>query len=261
MPLVSALHVHAFGPPTAPVVLVIHGITNTGARFRRLADDHLDGLRVIAPDLRGHGHSTWDPPWTIERHVADLIDTLDALGVDRATVVGHSFGGVIALHLAAAAPTRVTGMVLLDPAGALAPERAAREAEDARRDEGWESVADARAARLALRPAHSRDTVEEDLDAFLVAGPDGRVRFAFSRGASVTAWSEMARPLPSLAGYPGPVALATALQADYVSDALRSSLRADLGDRLTEHGIDAGHMLFWDAPAETAALVRAAAGA
>jgi lipase len=215
-------------------------------------------MRVLAVDLRGHASSTWDPPWSIERHVADLVATLDARGLDRPLVVGHSFGGFVALHLAAAAPSRVAGVVLLDPAGALDPARAAREAELARRDEGWADRDEARAARLALRPPHSRDTVDEDLDAFLEEGPDGRVRFRFSRPAVVAAWGEMARPAPSLAGYPGRVELLVAGRADYVGDPLREPLRRDLGDRLAEVTVDAGHQLFWDAPADVADAVRRA---
>lgn len=255
---VSALHVHAWGPPEGAPVLVLHGVTNTGARYRRLAQDHLADLRVIAVDLRGHADSTWDPPWSLERHVEDVRETLEALGVSRACVVGHSFGGLVALHLAATVPKRVAALVLLDPAGALDPARCGREAEQARRDEGWADRAEARAARLALRPPHSRDTVDEDLDVFLRECPDGRVRFRFSRGAAVAAWSEMARPAPSLAGYPGRVELVVAGQADYVSDALRDALRRDLSTRLTEWVVDAGHQLFWDAPDEVRGIVRRA---
>lgn len=257
----SPLHVHAFGPADGRPVLVCHGVTNTGARYGRLGRDHLPDLRLLAVDLRGHAASTWDPPWSIERHVADLVETLDALGLERTLVVGHSFGGLLALHLAAAVPGRVAGAVLLDPAGALAPARAAREAELARRDEGWADRAEARAARLALRPPHSRETVDEDLDTFLEDCPDGRVRFRFSRSAAVSAWGEMARPAPSLAGYDGRVELVVAAQADYVSDALRDALRRDLGGRLTEWVVDAGHQLFWDAPQEVRAIVRHALGA
>lgn len=256
----AALHVHSFGPPDGPAVLVAHGVTNTGARYRALAASELPDARVLAPDLRGHGGSTWDPPWGVERHVADLIETLDAEGVGSALLVGHSFGGLLALHLAAAAPARVRGVVLLDPAVALDAARAGAQAEEARHDEGWASVAEARAAREALRPPHARGTVEEDLATFLDEGPDGRMRFRHSRPAVVTAWGEMARPAPSLAGYPGRVTLVSADLADFVTPALRAALRRDLGDRLTETGIDAGHMLFWDAPAEVGAIVRAALG-
>ena len=254
----TALHVHSFGPRDAPAVLVVHGVTNTGARYRALAEGELPGARVLAPDLRGHGHSIGDPPWSAERHVADLLETLDAEGVGEALVVGHSFGGLLSLHLAAAAPGRVRGIVLLDPAVQLPPARAGAQAEEARHDEGWASREEARTVRRALRPEHARGTVDEDLATFLEDGEDGRVRFRYRRPALVTAWSEMARPAPSLAGYPGRVTLVAATLADYVTPELRDALRRDLGDRLTETGIDAGHMLFWDAPAEVGAIIRGA---
>lgn len=255
----SALHVHAWGPPAGRPVLIVHGVTNTGARYRRLAQE-LDGARVLAPDLRGHGLSTWDPPWGVEQHVDDLVATLDAEGVERAVVAGHSFGGLIGMALAAARPERVEALALVDPAVALEPARAGAEAEAARRDEGWTSLDEARAARLELRPPHARDSVEEDLATFLEAGDDGRLRFRYSRPAAVAAWSEMARPAPSLAAYPGPVLLVEALRADYVGDALRDRLRSDLGPRLVEAPIDAGHMLFWDAREELGRVLRGFAG-
>jgi lipase len=252
----SPLHVHSWGPAAGRPVMVVHGVTNTGARYRRLAQEALPDARVLAPDLRGHGRSTWDPPWGVEQHVVDLIEALDAAGVERAAVVGHSFGGLIGMALAAARPERVDALVLVDPAVALAPARAGEEAEQARRDEGWASVDEARAARLALRPEHARDSVEDDLETFLDRCDDGRVRFRYSRPAAVTAWSEMARPAPALAAYTGRALLVEALRADFVSEPLRERLRADLGPRLTEEAIDAGHMLFWDAREELGGLLR-----
>jgi lipase len=252
----SRLHVHAWGPVGAPPVLVVHGVTNTGARYRRLAEQQLAGFRVVAPDLRGHGRSTWDPPWSVERHVEDLVRTLDEAAAGPAAVVGHSFGGLVGMALAATVPARVERLALVDPAAAMPPARAGEEAERLRRDEGWASVAEARGARLALRPEHSRDTVDEDLATFLEEGADGRWRFRYSRPAAVAAWSEMAEPAPSLAGYPGRALLVEARRADYVTDPLRGRLREDLGDRLHEETIDAGHMLFWDAPDELGRTLR-----
>ena len=48
---------------------------------------------MIAPDLRGHGRSGWEPPWNHPTYVADLVETADALGIGEADWVGHSFGG------------------------------------------------------------------------------------------------------------------------------------------------------------------------
>jgi lipase len=257
----SRLHLHAWGPVEGRPVLVVHGVTNTGARYRRLAEEELPGARVLAPDLRGHGRSTWEPPWSVSRHVDDLVGTLDAAGAARVAVVGHSFGGLIGMALAAAHPERVAALALVDPAVAIPPGRAGEEAERARRDEGWATADEARAARLALRPDHARDSVDEDLETFLEEGADGRVRFRFSRPAAVTAWSEMAAPAPSLAAFPGRVLLVEARRADFVTGALRARLRADLGPRLREEAIDAGHMLFWDAREELGRLVREAVSA
>ena len=71
-------------------MVCLHGVSGHGRRFRRLVEEHLaDRFHVRALDLRGHGRSTWDEPWTIEQHVEDLLDTV----TEPATWIGHSFGG------------------------------------------------------------------------------------------------------------------------------------------------------------------------
>lgn len=253
----SRLHLHAWGPDDGTPLLVVHGVSNTGARYRRLAQDQLPGARVVAPDLRGHGRSTWDPPWSVPANVADLAAAVEEWGHGPVAVAGHSFGGLIGMALAAARPELVERLALIDPAAAIAPAVAAARAEGFRRDEGWASPEEARAARLAMRPEGARQTVDEDLATFLDECEDGRWRFRFSRSAAVTAWSEMAGPAPSLAAWPGRALLIAATGPDgMVTEALRARLRADLGDRLREEAIDAGHMLFWDAPRELGRLLR-----
>ena len=107
-------------------MVCVHGVTAHGGRFRDLAGP-LESKRVVAVDLRGHGRSTWDAPWTVETHLADLLETADALGIGEATWIGHSFGGRLVAELAATNPERVERAVLLDPAmhidPAIAPTR------------------------------------------------------------------------------------------------------------------------------------------
>jgi lipase len=259
----TRLTVHRLGrpaegaPETPTPVLAIHGVKSHGRRFRRLAEEGWPDRTTLAVDLRGHGESTWDPPWDVGTHVADLLETLDAEAVRRVAVVGHSFGGCLATYLAAAAPDRVERFALLDPAIALPPARIVAEAEETRHDEGWSSWEAARAARRADRPAHARDVVEEDLAAHLRQDPDGRWRFRFSRPAVIVGWSEMTRPPVSLAGFPGEVLLLVAGREEYVTPALRSALDRDLGSRLTVRTLDVGHMVFWDAFEATAAILAA----
>lgn len=254
------LHVTRHGPPGGPPVLAIHGVTGHGGRWERLAREALPHRRTLAVDLRGHGASTWEPPFTVARHVADLIGVLDAHRVARADLMAHSFGGLLALALAAHAPDRVGRIALLDPAVALAPARARRDAERARRDASWATRAEARAALGAAYTGAARTASDDDVAVHVVRCPDGRLRERYSRPAVVAAWGEMTRPAPRLSADGGPVLLVTARDADVVTDALRAALRRD-GVAAEEHVLPGGHRLYWDALAQTAAHLRRFLGA
>ncbi|MBM2616158.1 alpha/beta hydrolase [Actinoplanes sp. LDG1-06] len=89
------------------------------------------GIRVHAPDLRGHGRSTTQPPWTFEQHADDVREILDTLHLDQAVVVGHSLGATIAVHLSQLIPGRIRRLILLDPGIGLPEALAAKFAAEA----------------------------------------------------------------------------------------------------------------------------------
>jgi lipase len=252
------LHLHRFGATDGAPVLALHGVTGHGARFRDLAERGLPELRWLAPDLRGHGRSTWDAPWGAEQHVDDLLAVLDAEGIERCAVVGHSFGGFLATHLAARSPQRVSLAALIDPAIAQGGQEMLEAAEETRRDEGWESREEALRARSEGRPPQALPYIAADIDEALEQGADGRWRLRFCRSTVIAAWSEIARPAVSLAGFGGELLLIPALQDGMVGDDLVEALRADLGERLTVRGIEAGHMIYWDAFDELVDVLRPA---
>lgn len=95
-------------------ILALHGITATHRAWHHVADA-LPGRRIVAPDLRGRGRSNGLPgPWSLRDHADDQLRVLDALGIERAFVVGHSMGAFVTVRLAAAHPDRVAGVVLVD---------------------------------------------------------------------------------------------------------------------------------------------------
>jgi pimeloyl-ACP methyl ester carboxylesterase len=99
-------------------VVLIHGVTgDLSIWFLCQAMGVLGrSFRVTAYDLRGHGYSDLTPSgYTSADQAADTIAIMDALSIDRAMLVGHSFGGVIALHAAVLCPDRVEAIVLSDP--------------------------------------------------------------------------------------------------------------------------------------------------
>ena len=84
-----------------------------------LAAEMQDAFRVIRFQQRGLEPSTTSGPFSVEQHVADAIAVLDAAGAGRAYVIGHSWGGHLAMHLAAAHQDRLLGLVVVDPLGAV----------------------------------------------------------------------------------------------------------------------------------------------
>src|SRR3977135_787229 len=124
------LNTHHWGAAGPERVVCLPGVAQHGGIFEELGKRlAARGHSVLAVDLRGHGESGHEPPWSTGTHVGDVLETLDAQGVERVAWVGHSFGGLVAAALAAAAGERTQGLALLDPGLAVPPERALRSAE------------------------------------------------------------------------------------------------------------------------------------
>jgi pimeloyl-ACP methyl ester carboxylesterase len=101
-------------PGDTEPVLAVHGLSSNRRLWSWLqAED--PGLTLVAPDLRGRADSVDVPgPSSVAQHAQDLVAVLDAVGLDRAVVVGMSMGGFVAVALASAHPDRVAALVLVD---------------------------------------------------------------------------------------------------------------------------------------------------
>lgn len=106
---------------TGPPVLLLHGLGGTRRSWDRVAPS-LRPLPVLALDARGHGDSASGRGYSLAACADDAAVALDALGLSRVLVVGHSWGGAIAVTLAARHPERILGVVALD--GGFTPRRA-----------------------------------------------------------------------------------------------------------------------------------------
>lgn len=167
-------------PGTGPAVLLLHGLAST-RRFWDLVVPGLAGLPLVALDQRGHGDSDRPAgPYDGATVVRDATTALDALGLSRVVVVGHSWGATTALRMAAEAPERVLSVVALDGGlGALSTNGRSR-AELRRMLEPPRTALppDQLAARLAagpLAPWWSDDVAAAVLPLFEV-GDDGLAR-------------------------------------------------------------------------------------
>ncbi len=104
--------------PTAPEVWILHGILGSGRNWRafgRRLDRALPSWSVVTVDLRGHGDSPGGtPPHTVQACAADLVDLARARGRGPRAVVGHSFGGKVALALLPLKPLGLQRVWALD---------------------------------------------------------------------------------------------------------------------------------------------------
>jgi pimeloyl-ACP methyl ester carboxylesterase len=105
-----------------PVLLLLHGLGCDHTTWDPVIDTLARRYTVIAPDLLGHGRS--DKPradYSVGGYANGMRDLLTVLGIDKVTVVGHSFGGGIAMQFAYQFPERTERMLLVAPGG-LGPE-------------------------------------------------------------------------------------------------------------------------------------------
>jgi pimeloyl-ACP methyl ester carboxylesterase len=97
-------------------VLLLHGFGDNALVWHHFASGLADACSSLAIDLRGHGHSEWDPKGTypIDDFVADAVSVLDELCPVPVVLVGHSLGAQIAIHAANARRERTSAVVLVD---------------------------------------------------------------------------------------------------------------------------------------------------
>lgn len=239
-------------------MLALHGLTGHGKRWKPLATRHLSEIAVAAPDLIGHGRSSWDAPWTIEDNVAALAELLEQHADSPVVIVAHSFGSALALHLAAAHPDRVAALVLLDPAVGLDGGWMREIADAMLGSPDYSDPAEARAAKTngswaEVDPA----VVDDELDEHLVALPGGRYGWRLSMPAMMSYWSELARDIilpPN--GISTTVVRAAWTSPRYVTDQLVTVLRERLGADFRLVTFECDHMVAETKPAEVAALIR-----
>ncbi|WP_027896981.1 alpha/beta fold hydrolase [Zestomonas thermotolerans] len=167
------LAAHLYGPEDGRPVLAVHGWMDNAMSFARLIPK-LRGLRIVAVDLAGHGHSDHRPPgagYSLWDNVYDLLQVAEQFGWQRFSLLGHSMGAIVATLLAGSLPQRVERLALIDAIipHTVAPEEAPGElakaleaqlAFDARRKRVHATFEKAVEARMKARVPVNREAAE-----------------------------------------------------------------------------------------------------
>ncbi|KAI8799921.1 Alpha/Beta hydrolase protein [Cladochytrium replicatum] len=259
-------------------LLAIHGVQGHSKRWARFAS-RFENRVIIAVDLRGHGHSTFNAPWSLTQHLNDLVATVAAqphLAGGQFDVIGHSFGGFLSLWLCSRLASRIRSLVLLDPAFLFTGEFAAEYAQPYVSGTTFGTREDATKSRmLALESGYRvregymteqnhilrlhpdvEDDVRENLEEFTVDGVT-RYRFRWSPAAVICALSELCTGLPDLAPSDRPkVLLLAATKAEFVKEPQIEALKNFAGaENLRIETLECGHMVTWEKLSETCEVV------
>jgi len=110
------LAAHLYGPESGRPVIALHGWLDNAATFSRLAP-LLEGVRIVALDLPGHGHSDHRPlgaAYHIWDYAHDVLQAAAQFGWERFSLLGHSMGAIVSVLLAGAMPARIERLALID---------------------------------------------------------------------------------------------------------------------------------------------------
>jgi esterase len=239
------------GPP----LVLLHGLfgqaRNLGSVQAELAVDH----RVIALDLRNHGASPHAPGMGYGALAADVAETLDALGVARCGILGHSMGGKVAMCLALDAPERISRLLVAD----IAP--------IAYRDDGGHAAIIDALQAIPLVPGMSRAEADAALAATI--GDPGLRGFLLQnlRTGPAPEWrlglAELAAGLHDILAWPahaarygGPALFIAGARSAYIAAASHPAIEKYFPDARIVTLEGAGHWLHADNPAGFLALAR-----
>jgi pimeloyl-ACP methyl ester carboxylesterase len=157
------------GPP----IVMLHGGPGLSDYLDTLDGELTSGYTVYRYQQRGLAPSTTSGPFTVEAHVADALAVLRAVAPGGAVIVGHSWGGYLAMHLATTRSDLILGLVVVDPLGAVGDGGASDMARIV--EERTSAEALARLKELDERAEAGHGTVEEALESLALTWP---ARFA-----------------------------------------------------------------------------------
>ena len=250
---------------TGPVAVLLHGGPGMSASYLDPLTDLLaDVFSTVSYQQRGLSPTTIREPYTVEANVADAVAVIDQVSEERAWIVGHSWGGHLALHMLAACPERLEGAIILDPLGAYlevfeefgenmtAPlsdaQRARAEEIDAKEERGEATPEESREAFSLVWPSYFADPAtappapDLSFDAAAFAGTIASVKEHEQAGTLTRRLPDVSSSIPVLfvhgAKSPMPVRTTT-MTAELIPHARVEILP------------DAGHMLWYEDPAGT----------
>lgn len=213
--MVLPLYVRRAG--AGPPVVLLHGLFGAGGNLRALARSLQDQYEVFSLDLPNHGRSAWLEKPDLPTMANCLRQWMDAQGMTRAQVVGHSLGGKVAMQLALQHPERVSALVVADisPVAYEAHHDAVFIALKAVAEQNCASRSEA----ITVMASHLKESVVIDfLSTSLKRDAEGYYRWRFDLQGISDAYPALLAAPEGLKSYSGPTLFVKGGESDYIQD-------------------------------------------
>lgn len=244
------LNVLTHGDPSAPKLLIVHGLFGSGRNWSVIAKRLSDRYRVLTPDLRNHGDSPWFDTHSYDDLANDLAELLDG----PTDVIGHSMGGKAAMVLALKKSSLVRRLIVAD----IAPVTYGHSQSD--NIDAMRAVDLRRVSRRSEAKALLQ--VDQDVKDFLLQSLDVKAKRWKLNLEVLDAEMEKIVGFPDVTGqFTGPVLFLSGALSDYVKPEHRPRIKSLFPNAKFAKIPGAGHWLHADKPREFEAAVRAFLGA
>lgn len=236
-------------------LVILHGLLGAGGNWHTLSAKTFGAAyHVLAVDQRNHGRSPHDPVHDYPSMAADLLELLDARGLDRVHLMGHSMGGKTAMYFALHHPERVDKLIVVD----IAPrdyEASHRGILDALRALDPADYDSRQAVDDALAEAVPDWGVRQFLLKNLDYGPDGRYRWKMNLDALDANYARINDAVESARTFEGPTCFIRGQRSDYVRDGDLPLIRRLFPNTDVVTIPKAGHWVHAEAPKPFAEVV------
>ncbi len=244
---VGTIVAHDDGGGDALPVVLVHGINMDSSVWSGVVEQLSPDRRVVTIDLRGHGEAVMAGPYDADGYADDVVAAMDALGIDRAHLVGTSFGGAVACTVAARHPQRVASVAALGSAVSVAGAIDVEGGIAALRDAGAREFFGGFMPQASFAPGTDPELIEQAVEVAASRKIDviaDIVRTAFTADAS-----------DAVAGVRVPALVVTGEHDMTCPVPAGEQLATALGVELTVLP-DRGHMAMMEDPGSVAAVLR-----
>lgn len=183
------IHFREWGGPPLPPLIILHGFDAHSRSWDHVAAALSDRYRVIVPDIRGNGESSWASEYSWQLFIEDTLGLMDALDLRQVALCGHSMGGRTSYMLASQYSERVTKLVIVE---AVPDDPKIRN--DNPPVEIYETIEGAVAEAYKRQPFADKDTLRHEVEHGLKQREDGKWTKRFDPALYTAAWQRQLNP-------------------------------------------------------------------